>query len=76
MCSRIRDGTLSAFGGRFLEVSPRFFRSQDGERRFGFREDSLGRITHLTVGSLAGAGAGPDAGSTSARPSTLVDRPF
>jgi CubicO group peptidase (beta-lactamase class C family)/ketosteroid isomerase-like protein len=45
------DGTLSAFGGRFLEVSPRFFRSQDGERRFGFREDSLGRITHLTVGS-------------------------
>jgi len=45
------DGTLSAFGARFLEVSPRFFRSQDGERRFGFREDSRGRITHLTVGS-------------------------
>jgi CubicO group peptidase (beta-lactamase class C family)/ketosteroid isomerase-like protein len=45
------DGTVSAFGGRFLEVSPRFFRSEDGERRFGFREDSLGRITHLTVGS-------------------------
>lgn len=45
------DGSLSAFGGRFLEVSPRFFRSIDGDRRFGFREDSLGRITHLTVGS-------------------------
>jgi CubicO group peptidase (beta-lactamase class C family) len=45
------DGTLSAFGGRFLEVSPRFFRSADGERRFGFREDSAGRITHLTMGS-------------------------
>ena len=61
-----RDGTLSAFGGRFLEVSPRFFRSQDGERRFGFREDSLGRITHLTVGSwqvlerVPMAGAGTD----------------
>ncbi len=46
-----RDGTLSAFGARFLEVSPRYFRSQDGERRFGFREDSLGRITHLSVGA-------------------------
>ena len=46
-----QDGTLSAFNGRFLEVSPRFFRSEDGSRRFGFHEDSLGRITHLTVGS-------------------------
>ena len=46
-----QDGTLSAFNGRFVEVSPRFFRSEDGSRRFGFREDSLGRITHLTFGS-------------------------
>jgi CubicO group peptidase (beta-lactamase class C family) len=45
------DGTLSAFGGSFVEVSPRFFRSLDGLRRFGFREDRGGRITHLTVGS-------------------------
>ena len=46
-----QDGTLSAFNGKFVEVSPRFFRSEDGSRRFGFHEDSLGRITHLTVGS-------------------------
>jgi len=45
------DGSLAAFGGRFIEVSPRFFRSEDGKRRFGFREDSHGRITHLTVGA-------------------------
>jgi hypothetical protein len=45
------DGTLAAFGGRFIEVSDRFFRSDDGTRRFGFRADSLGRITHLTVGA-------------------------
>ena len=46
-----RDGSLSAFNGRFIEVSPRFFRSEDGSRRFGFHEDSAGRITHLTMGS-------------------------
>ena len=46
-----QDGSLSAFNGRFIEVSPRFFRSEDGARRFGFHEDSLGRITHLTLGS-------------------------
>jgi hypothetical protein len=45
------DGSVSAFGGRFIEVSPRFFRSEDGKRRFGFREDARGRITHLTVGA-------------------------
>lgn len=45
------DGTLTAFGAKFIEVSPRFFRSEDGARRFGFREDAAGRITHLTVGS-------------------------
>ena len=46
-----RDGTLAAFGGTFLEESPGFFRSLDGERRFGFRADSEGRVTHLTVGT-------------------------
>ena len=46
-----QDGTLSAFNGRFIEVSPRLFRSEDGSRQFGFHEDSLGRITHLTWGS-------------------------
>ncbi len=46
-----QDGTLSAFGAKFVEVSPRLFTSEDGARRFGFREDSLGRITHLTWGS-------------------------
>jgi CubicO group peptidase (beta-lactamase class C family)/ketosteroid isomerase-like protein len=46
-----QDGTLSAFNDKFVEVSPRFFRSEDGSGRFGFHEDSLGRITHLTGGS-------------------------
>ena len=46
-----QDGSLSAFNGRFIEVSPRLFVREDGSRRFGFREDSLGRITHLTFGS-------------------------
>jgi ketosteroid isomerase-like protein len=46
-----QDGTLSAFNGKFVEVCPRFFRNEDGSRRFGFHEDSLGRITHLTFGS-------------------------
>lgn len=59
-----RDGTLSAFGGSFLEVSPRFFRSLDGERRFGFREDSLGRVTHLTVGSWQVLERVPKAGAS------------
>jgi CubicO group peptidase (beta-lactamase class C family) len=45
------DGTLSMNGIRWIEVSPRFFRSMDGTRRMGFREDSAGRITHFTAGS-------------------------
>jgi hypothetical protein len=45
------DGTLTMYGTRWVEVSPRFFRSMDGKRRFGFREDSAGRITHYTGGS-------------------------
>ena len=45
------DGTLSMYNMKWIEVSPRFFRSLDGTRRFGFREDSTGRITHFTVGS-------------------------
>lgn len=45
------DGTLSVYGVKWIEVSPRFFRSSDGTRRFGFREDSAGRITHMTVGT-------------------------
>jgi CubicO group peptidase (beta-lactamase class C family) len=45
------DGTLSMYDIKWIEVSPRFFRSLDGTRRFGFREDSSGNITHFTVGS-------------------------
>jgi len=45
------DGTLGAYGTNWIEVSPRFFRSLDGKRRFGFREDSAGRITHMTSGA-------------------------
>jgi CubicO group peptidase (beta-lactamase class C family) len=46
-----RDGTLSGFDGRWVEVSPLFFRDMTGTRRFGLAADSSGRITALTIGS-------------------------
>ncbi len=46
-----KEGSLTAYGTTWIEVSPRFFRSADGMRRFGFREDSAGRITHMTSGA-------------------------
>ncbi len=46
------DGTLGAFGARWVEVSPRLFRSpEEPARRFGLAADSAGRVTALTVGS-------------------------
>ena len=45
------DGTLSGFDGRWVEVSPLFFRDTTGTRRFGLAADSSGRITALTIGS-------------------------
>lgn len=45
------DGTLNVWDERWIEVSPRFFRSPDGKRRIGFSEDAKGRITALTSGS-------------------------
>lgn len=45
------DGTLQVWGERWIEVEPRFFRSADGKRRFGFGEDAKGNITALTAGS-------------------------
>jgi hypothetical protein len=44
------DGTLTIWDARWVEVSPAFFRSRDGARRVGFRVDSAGRATHLSVG--------------------------
>ena len=45
------DGTLTIWDARWVEVSPAFFRTSDGQRRVGFRVDPSGRATHLGVGS-------------------------
>lgn len=45
------DGALMAWDEPWIEVEPRFFRSPDGTRRFGFHQDAAGRITAMTVGS-------------------------
>jgi CubicO group peptidase (beta-lactamase class C family) len=47
------DGSLGIWDERWIEVSPRFFRSPDGRRRLGFAEDAKGNITALTTGSWA-----------------------
>jgi CubicO group peptidase (beta-lactamase class C family) len=45
------DGTLSVWDERWAQVEPLFFRSPDGSRRIGFKEDAKGRIVGLTAGS-------------------------
>ncbi|HJU76104.1 MAG TPA: nuclear transport factor 2 family protein, partial [Gemmatimonadaceae bacterium] len=71
------DGSISTNGARFVEVSPGFFRSlPDGRGYFGFREDSLGRVTHLTMGSWQVMERVPMVGTpydTAAIRSTILD---
>ena len=45
------DGTISLFDARWVETSPRYFRSLDGTRRIGFAEDEGGRIIAASAGS-------------------------
>jgi CubicO group peptidase (beta-lactamase class C family) len=45
------DGTISAWGGRWVDVSPLYFVGADGRGRLGFAEDASGRITALAAGS-------------------------
>jgi CubicO group peptidase (beta-lactamase class C family) len=46
-----RDGTISVWGDRWVEVSPLYFVSADGRKRLGFAENRVGRIFALTAGS-------------------------
>jgi hypothetical protein len=45
------DGTITVWETRWVQVEPLFFRSPDGLRRIGFKEDASGRIIGLTAGS-------------------------
>lgn len=45
------DGTLTVWDDRWAQVEPLYFRSLDGSRRIGFKEDAKGRILGLTAGS-------------------------
>ncbi|HEV7504027.1 MAG TPA: serine hydrolase domain-containing protein [Thermoanaerobaculia bacterium] len=45
------DGTITVWDTRWVQVEPLFFRSPDGLRRIGFKEDASGRIIGLTAGS-------------------------
>jgi CubicO group peptidase (beta-lactamase class C family) len=45
------DGTITVWGDRWVEVSPRYFVGLDGRSRIGFAEDKSGRITALSAGS-------------------------
>jgi CubicO group peptidase (beta-lactamase class C family) len=46
-----RDGTISVWGERWVETSPRYFVSADGKKHLGFAEDPAGHIVGLTAGS-------------------------
>ncbi|MBD3190216.1 MAG: serine hydrolase [Candidatus Heimdallarchaeota archaeon] len=44
-----KDGALEIFGVRFIEIDHLLFRSEEGDARIAFREDSKGRITYLFI---------------------------
>jgi CubicO group peptidase (beta-lactamase class C family) len=46
-----RDGTISVWDERWVEVSPLYFVSADGQKHLGFAEDRAGHIVGLTAGS-------------------------
>jgi CubicO group peptidase (beta-lactamase class C family) len=46
-----RDGTISIWGERWVEVSPLYFVSINGQKHLGFAEDRTGQIVGLTGGS-------------------------
>jgi CubicO group peptidase (beta-lactamase class C family) len=45
------DGTITIWDQRWVQVEPLYFKSLDGTRRIGFKEDANGRIIGLTAGS-------------------------
>jgi CubicO group peptidase (beta-lactamase class C family) len=46
-----QDGTIKVWDNRWIETSPLYFVSADGERHLGFAEDRTGHILALTAGS-------------------------
>lgn len=48
-----KDRTLSVGSGRYVEVEPLLFQRVDDEDYVAFREDELGRVTHMFIGTGA-----------------------
>jgi CubicO group peptidase (beta-lactamase class C family) len=46
-----RDGTISVWDQRWVEVSPLYFVSADGQKHLGFAQDRTGHIVGLSAGS-------------------------
>lgn len=47
------DYTLSGFGRTFFQVSPNLFRSTDGLRTMGFKEEKDGSIKYMSMGNTS-----------------------
>ena len=45
------DQTLTGFGRVFYQVKPLLFKSADGLRIMGFKEDEQGKITYMSLGN-------------------------
>lgn len=46
------DGTLNMIGRKWIEVTPYFFMSEDGNSKLGFRTDSIGNIIYMFLGNV------------------------
>ena|SRR5215217_950339 len=46
-----QDGTITVWDDRWIETSPLYFVSSDGQKHLGFAQDQTGRILGLTAGS-------------------------
>jgi hypothetical protein len=46
-----QDGTISVWDQRWVEVSPLYFVSADGQKHLGFAQDRTGHIVGLSAGS-------------------------
>ncbi len=46
------DGTLSGFGRKFVQVAPLLYKSEDGERTMGFRQNEKGKVQYMSLGNV------------------------
>lgn len=46
------DNTLSGFGRKFYQVEPFLFKSYDGKRIMGFKENENGKIKYMSLGNV------------------------